>query len=63
MSTTDAAFFTHVLDQEGGILTQHDGLDAPSWSWQTGDIIVQVLSVLVPEGTQAGDYQSPHWYL
>ena len=26
-----------VLDGAGGLLTQRDGLDAPSWAWQAGD--------------------------
>jgi hypothetical protein len=56
-STTDVVFFAHVLDQEEGILTQHDALDAPSWSWQAGDIIFQILPVTVPADIQAGDYQ------
>ena len=57
-STTDIVFFTHVLDQEEGILAQHDALDAPSWSWQAGDIILQVLPVAVPAGIQPGNYQA-----
>lgn len=55
--TTDVVFFAHVLDQEEGILAQRDALDAPSWSWQKGDIILQILPVMIPAGTEAGDYQ------
>ena len=47
--------FTHVLDGAGGNLTQSDRLDAPSWAWRTGDVIVQIHPVVVPE-TAAGEY-------
>ncbi len=57
-SSTDVAFFTHILDQEEGILAQYDALDAPSWSWQAGDIILQVHPVVVPAGIQPGYYQT-----
>jgi 4-amino-4-deoxy-L-arabinose transferase-like glycosyltransferase len=57
-STTEIVFFTHILDQEEGILAQHDALDAPSWSWEAGDIILQVFPVAVPSGIQPGDYQA-----
>ena len=57
-STTDVVFFTHILDQEDGIMAQQDGLDAPSWSWQAGDIILQILPVMVPDDIQPGDYEA-----
>ncbi|MFZ0545429.1 MAG: glycosyltransferase family 39 protein, partial [Candidatus Promineifilaceae bacterium] len=42
---TDAVFFTHVLNPDGSILVQGDSLDAPSWSWQSGDLILQIHSI------------------
>ena len=38
---TDVVLFTHVLNEDGSILAQQDWLAAPSWDWQTGDIVVQ----------------------
>lgn len=54
--TTDAMMFSHVLDGAGGILTQGDRLDAPSWGWQTGDLVVQIHPLVVPESAAPGDY-------
>jgi hypothetical protein len=55
--TTDTVFFTHVLSQEEDILAQRDALDAPSWSWQTGDKILQVHQVSIPVDISPGIYQ------
>jgi hypothetical protein len=54
---TDALFFTHVLNPDGTILVQGDSLDAPSWSWQPGDLILQIHSIYIPPETAAGEYQ------
>ncbi len=54
--TTEAVMFTHVLDDAGGLLGQRDALDAPSWAWQTGDLIAQVHPVVVPESAEPGEY-------
>ena len=54
--TTDAVMFTHVLDGAGGILAQRDALDAPSWAWQTGDLILQIHPLAVPEAAAPGEY-------
>ncbi|MCP4422996.1 MAG: phospholipid carrier-dependent glycosyltransferase [Chloroflexi bacterium] len=55
---TDVVLFTQVLDEASGVLTQRDALDAPSWSWQTGDIIVQIHPIVVPLETAVGRYQT-----
>ncbi len=55
---TDVRLFTHVLNDDGSILTQHDALSAPSWSWQQDDFVLQVHSVLVPTPTMAGAYET-----
>ena len=56
--TTDVVLFTQVLDETGQILTQRDALDAPSWDWQSGDIIIQIHPVIVPPETPANNYQT-----
>ncbi len=38
----ELVFFTHALDAAGGIVGQDDRLDAPAWSWQTGDMVTQI---------------------
>jgi hypothetical protein len=53
---SDAVLFTHVLDGAGGLLTQRDSLDAPSWGWQTGDLLVQIHVLAVPPTAAPGDY-------
>ena len=50
---TDASFFLHVLDPEGNIVAQQDTLDAPSWQWQRGDLIVQIHRAPLPPGSPA----------
>lgn len=42
LNTTDVVMFTQVLDESGNVLGQDDRLDAPSWAWQAGDLIVQI---------------------
>lgn len=54
----DTVLFTHVLQPNGTLLAQQDALDAPAWSWQTGDLVLQIHTLAVPEGTPAGDYQA-----
>jgi 4-amino-4-deoxy-L-arabinose transferase-like glycosyltransferase len=54
---TDVLFFTHVLNPDGSILVQGDSLEAPSWSWQPGDLILQIHSIFIPPETPAGMYE------
>jgi hypothetical protein len=54
---TDAVFFTHILNPDGIILAQADSLNAPSWSWRTGDVILQIHSIYIPPETAAGRYE------
>jgi hypothetical protein len=54
----DTVFFTHLLDDAGNLISQRDALDAPSWSWQAGDIILQVHQLDLPAGLQGGEYGS-----
>jgi len=53
---TDAVLFTHVLDGAGGLLSQRDSLDAPSWAWQAGDLFVQIHALAVPASAAPGEY-------
>ncbi len=55
---TDVVLFTHVLDGSGNILTQRDSLEAPSWAWQAGDIVIQIHPVTVPQETLPGNYET-----
>jgi hypothetical protein len=53
----DTIFFTHLLDDEGKIVSQRDALDAPSWSWQVGDTLLQIHRLDLPEDIGAGSYR------
>jgi hypothetical protein len=48
--------FTHVLNDDGSILVQRDSLDAPSWSWRPGDVVVQIHQLAIPGDAAPGDY-------
>ncbi len=39
-------------------MAQRDSLEAPSWDWQTGDVIVQIHPLTVPAGTAPGNYRT-----
>ncbi|MCI0397188.1 MAG: hypothetical protein L0332_35380 [Chloroflexi bacterium] len=55
---TEVVFFTHVYDPAGNIVAQRDALDAPSWGWQPGDVILQLHPVYVPLETAPGIYET-----
>ena len=55
---TEAVLFTHVLNNQGEIITQQDRLEAPSWAWQPGDIFVQIHPLPIPMGTPQGQYEA-----
>ena len=55
--TTDVVMFTQVLDAAGVPFAQRDSLDAPSWDWQTGDLVAQIHPVTIPAETPSGSYQ------
>lgn len=55
---TDAVLFTHVLDRDGDILAQRDSLEAPSWSWQKGDVFIQIHPIHIELGTSPGRYET-----
>ncbi len=53
----ETVFFTHLLDEAGSIVSQRDALDAPSWSWQAGDTILQIHRLHLPDDLEQGAYQ------
>ncbi len=55
---TDAVLFTHILDGGGALVAQRDSLDAPAWSWQAGDLVLQVHPVALPADLPAGSYSA-----
>jgi hypothetical protein len=36
------SLFLHATDDDGELIAQDDGVDAPSRFWQTGDVLVQL---------------------
>jgi hypothetical protein len=50
-------FFTHLLDEEGGLRSQHDGIGFPAASWRVGDVVLSRFALPVPSGLSAGWYQ------
>jgi len=58
LDTTDMNLFAQALNKQSGILVQQDALHAPSGSWQTGDIILQIHSLVIPSETAPGSYQT-----
>ncbi|MBE2221921.1 MAG: glycosyltransferase family 39 protein [Anaerolineae bacterium] len=57
-NTPDTAFFTQILTPDGGVLSQRDALDAPSWNWHTGDILIQIHPLTIPAESQPGEYRT-----
>lgn len=55
---TDVVMFAQLLDHSGQVAAQRDALDAPSWSWQSGDIIIQVHPLAIPPELPPGSYQT-----
>ncbi len=53
---TELNLFTHLLNPDGSIFLQQDRLDAPSWDWQTGDLIIQIHQFAIPADAAPGNY-------
>ena len=49
-------FFVHLLDQGGGLRSQHDGSGFPTGSWHTGDLVLSRFSVPIPADLPAGTH-------
>jgi 4-amino-4-deoxy-L-arabinose transferase-like glycosyltransferase len=54
---TSFHFFTHLLDEEGALRSQHDGSGFPTGSWHAGDLVVSRFAILVPPDLPSGRYQ------
>lgn len=54
--TTELNLFTHVLNADGTVYLQRDSLDAPSWDWQAGDVVIQVHPLAIPPDAADGQY-------
>lgn len=48
--------FVHLVDGEGRLWMQHDGLDSPARFWQPGDRIVQIHTFTLPSDAPPGVY-------
>lgn len=49
--------FVHLVDGEGRLWAQHDGLDSPAQFWQPGDRVVQVHTFTIPTDAPPGVYR------
>jgi hypothetical protein len=56
----DLTAFVHVVDADGTIVAQADGLDSATATVQVGDVIVQRHRIALPEGLSPGIYE---WYV
>ncbi len=54
---TNYHFFTHLLDEEGALRSQHDGTGFPTASWRAGDLVLGHFSIPVPPDLPPGRYQ------
>ncbi len=52
----DGVFFTQLLDSQSRVIDQRDKLDAPSWDWQPGDVILQLHTLSLPVDALLGQY-------
>lgn len=48
--------FVHLVDGEGAVRDQHDGLDCPSRFWRAGDLIIQRHDLQLPDDLPPGRY-------
>lgn len=52
--TTDVVMFTQILGEDGRPWVQRDSLEAPSWGWQPGDVLLQIHPLFIPPGATPG---------
>jgi len=48
--------FVHLVNSQGSIVSQYDGLDIPPAGWYKGDVLVQLHSLPFPAGPSAEGY-------
>ncbi|MCS7178778.1 MAG: hypothetical protein RML46_08395 [Anaerolineae bacterium] len=53
---SDYHFFVHLLDGEGHLLSQHDGVPFPTSSWRAGDLVLSRFTVPIPSDLPPGPY-------
>lgn len=53
----DYHFFAHLLDAEGSLRAQHDGVGFSSSSWRAGDVVVSRFSIPIPPDLPLGRYR------
>ncbi len=46
--------FAHLLDPQGNVVGQYDGLDIPTWSWEPGVVVAQVYGFPISQDAQPG---------
>jgi hypothetical protein len=51
------AIFVHLIDGDGGVRAQYDGLDVAVERLVGGDVFVQVHTIAIPEQAPSGQYQ------
>lgn len=51
---SDYHFFVHLLDDEGHLRSQHDGVPLPTPSWRAGDLVLSRFTVPIPPDLPAG---------
>lgn len=49
-------FFVHLLNEEGALLSQHDGSGFPTASWQVGDLVLSRFPIPAPPDLPPGRY-------
>jgi len=49
--------FNHLLDADGARVAQMDSSTLPTASWQVGDVVVQTLTLTIPEDVPEGPYR------
>lgn len=53
---SDDHFFVHLLDREGRLRSQHDGVPFPTSSWRAGDLVLSRFTVPIPSDLPPGLY-------
>lgn len=54
---SDSHFFVHLLDGEGHLRSQHDGVPYPTSSWRAGDLVLSRFTIPVPSDLPSGAYE------
>ncbi|MGC9468642.1 MAG: ArnT family glycosyltransferase [Anaerolineae bacterium] len=52
----DMRIFLHLVDAQGTVPVQHDGLDCPAQFWRPGDLVMQRHPLHLPEDLGPGSY-------